>query len=772
MHCVNAACMRCKVELILYLSDPRPRIASAAGSNSTSLEDLRTVVAFGAFTPARLIEEVLSMFFSHLSAGDQSTFDPTKPLPPHLRTYETRSFLAMAGIFIVFNKYYTPKTIDAAPVKPLARNWTKIWKWIQYFLYRALARTVPPAEAPITPDEASFTNHGEEYVTLNMVVVVVTLISYEPSVFETVVANDGTYDLVLKLWAQTVFSNAAASTNHYRRVTVLVASCFKSLKGPDASRDMQSKLLHEVGGDWEPLIAFLLKPLRSAAKCKTSSDLYSQISHLESSISLIKRLSENGSEGSKGSVFGKAFFNPKLNLRPLVVNVLKKYTAMCDNDHPRFMVLLAVRAIFHLCLLFFLYQGAAGFVVKLLGDGILDAYANLASGLRGLTDHVLEPAVYLLNEDISTFLTDEIVITAAKNALHRLEKDRKTEYQVLKETTSGLKEAWLYFTGHVTARVVLKGFYDSQYRKEDKRSCVSCWAPMTERMLRKCSGCRFVYYCSRECQREDWGCHKQRCKSLAVEANLCKTKADASHFRIHLATLDIRRHLPGFLALAQRNPLTCSDDALLAFCINYLHAPPQFTVFPAEDIANDENCLKYTGNLAFDQIEEEERARRSRILDKAREGKGTLWIVQIICRGYGGGSFSSFEILHREDFEFLPASVMQISHPNRPRAVDEDGNALAIQCDFHDIVITDAIFGRTLSENELGLYAEGSSSQLDPNSADQAKTFIERVDDAVRTRHRLRTEALEQHLGCEGCVECSSEYVPWKLACASPTIEA
>ncbi|KLO12551.1 hypothetical protein SCHPADRAFT_411071 [Schizopora paradoxa] len=771
MHCVKAACMRCKLELILYLSDPRPRIASAAGSNSASLEDLRTVVAFGAFTPARLIEEVLSMFFSHLSAGDQSNFDPTKPLPPHLLPYETRSFLAMAGIFTVCNKYYFYRAVvvDAAPTKALGSNWTRIRKWIHHFLYRALARTASPAETFITDDEANFSRHGEEYTTFNMVVIILTFVSHYPSVFGTAIASDGTYDLVLKLWAQTVFSNAAVSTNHYGRTTVLLATCFESFNGPEASRDMQSKLLHEVGGDWEPLITFLLKPLHSAAKTKTSPDLYSQISHLESSISLIKRLSEDGIEGSKGGVFGKVFFNSKLNLRPLVVNVLKKYTAMCDNDHPRFMVLMAVRAILHLCLVLFQYQGAVGFVVKLLGDGILDAYANLAPGLRGLTDFVLEPAVYLLKEGISTFLTDETVITAAKNALHRLEKNRKTEYRALNETTSGLKEAWLYLTGYIAARVVFKGFYDSQYRKEDKRSCVSCGVPMTERMLRKCSGCKFVHYCSRECQREHWGRHKLRCKALAIEVDLLRIKADSRHFHIHLASFDITRHLPGFLALAQHNPLTCGDDTVLIFRMNYMHAPPQFTVSSAEDVANEEHFLKT--NFAADKIEEA-RSRQRAILDEAREGKGALWVLQMICRGYGGDSVSSNEILHREDFELLPASVPQIFQPDRSRAVDEDGKALAIQGGIQDIAIADAIFGRTLSESELGLYATGFSSQLEPDSSVQATTFIERLDNAVRTRGRSQKDLLEQHQRvCEGCDKCSV-YIPWKLACANPTIEA
>ena len=88
------------------------------------------------------------------------------------------------------------------------------------------------------------------------------------------------------------------------------------------------------------------------------------------------------------------------------------------------------------------------------------------------------------------------------------------------------------------------------------------------------------------------------------------SKDDASHFHTHLVTLDIRRHLPGLYALAERNPKTRGENALLAFSMDYTFAPPQFTVFPAEDVVNDKNYARILRN-------------GSGVLEKARKGKGS-----------------------------------------------------------------------------------------------------------------------------------------------------
>lgn len=44
-------------------------------------------------------------------------------------------------------------------------------------------------------------------------------------------------------------------------------------------------------------------------------------------------------------------------------------------------------------------------------------------------------------------------------------------------------------------------------------SCKSSVYSSRKRLL-KCSGCQYVYYCNRDCQRESWTDHKQECNNL------------------------------------------------------------------------------------------------------------------------------------------------------------------------------------------------------------------------------------------------------------------
>ena len=53
------------------------------------------------------------------------------------------------------------------------------------------------------------------------------------------------------------------------------------------------------------------------------------------------------------------------------------------------------------------------------------------------------------------------------------------------------------------------------------KKCISCDGPKCDQTnpTNICSGCRSVYYCSRECQRSDWAKHKIQCKLVKNAAN-------------------------------------------------------------------------------------------------------------------------------------------------------------------------------------------------------------------------------------------------------------
>ena len=52
---------------------------------------------------------------------------------------------------------------------------------------------------------------------------------------------------------------------------------------------------------------------------------------------------------------------------------------------------------------------------------------------------------------------------------------------------------------------------DSEQNIESPESCANCLA---EGNFQKCSACKYVRYCSKKCQAEDWPSHKQLCKAI------------------------------------------------------------------------------------------------------------------------------------------------------------------------------------------------------------------------------------------------------------------
>ncbi|KLO12546.1 hypothetical protein SCHPADRAFT_904995 [Schizopora paradoxa] len=728
-----ADCENCKADRARYLSDPHQRIASAAGNTPASFEDLRDVVYSGLHTPPQFAEEALNMFFTHLSAGDQSSFNPAGPLPPCLRPYEERAFLSLGGIFTIM-------TTGAARTKTLMDNWPRIRKWIQHFFYRALARTASPLDAPITNDELLFTRMGPDWTIFSMILAILAHFRLDAGnfpFFKTVLAQDGTFTLVVKLWARIVRSDPSLKSTpaqYYRKATLLLADCLLVMDSPEST--LRTQLLSEVNEDVKSIAAFLIMALCNAARMKPS-EFSSRAAFLWPSAELIPRLMYGVTcERDQAPVFYNAFFNnPKTNPRPFIVKILKKYTSIHNANNQVNRRLEIIGSVFQLCNTLLICIPPIEFAVGLLDNGILSAYANMIQHPQNFTANELKPAAELLKQNISTLLTHETVITAAKNALNKLERDRREDYLALKNTECALKDAWLYFTGHAFERAILKGIYDVKFRKEDKLSCDSCHVRMNEQKLKKCSGCKYTLYCSQECQLKDWKNHKKSCKSDAQMVEEFKTKADTNHFFAHLVRSDIRRHLPGLNALAQSNPRTRGADATLAYNIDYTVAPPTFAIFPVDDLADlDKNAAEH-GHAFNCAAKAELWGFIERTMRAApREAR----VVQVSRRGHTDAPFMTFLNIGCHDFMDIRPEVPKTLNAGRPRAVDEKNKvALAVQTDWTDTVMADAIHGRKLSHDEFHVYME-RHSQLE--FSDQEKTVFERVDDAVRRRSQQSVE--------------------------------
>ncbi|XP_066595162.1 histone-lysine N-methyltransferase SMYD3 isoform X2 [Prorops nasuta] len=74
----------------------------------------------------------------------------------------------------------------------------------------------------------------------------------------------------------------------------------------------------------------------------------------------------------------------------------------------------------------------------------------------------------------------------------------------MKENTDVLKKGTTLITAKPFAFVL-----SSKHRTERCDNCLK-----SDTQLLKCSGCQYVYYCDRKCQKESWSIHKQECSNL------------------------------------------------------------------------------------------------------------------------------------------------------------------------------------------------------------------------------------------------------------------
>ena len=51
---------------------------------------------------------------------------------------------------------------------------------------------------------------------------------------------------------------------------------------------------------------------------------------------------------------------------------------------------------------------------------------------------------------------------------------------------------------------------------DDSGPCPACGKIATT----KCTGCKLVYYCNRNCQKKDWKLHKSSCKMLPYKVRI------------------------------------------------------------------------------------------------------------------------------------------------------------------------------------------------------------------------------------------------------------
>ena len=127
-------------------------------------------------------------------------------------------------------------------------------------------------------------------------------------------------------------------------------------------------------------------------------------------------------------------------------------------------------------------------------------------------------------------------------------KEFNPKYRAL-EATRDIKEGELIMKSQPIAHAVLSSMR--------MRICSHCLRERKE--LSRCSQCKVMFYCGKQCQTKDWGIHKQECKSYEAIANK-KFKVTAEFVLLSRCYLtaqkdkEIEQQLSQFLELPEVQP--------------------------------------------------------------------------------------------------------------------------------------------------------------------------------------------------------------------------
>ena len=151
-------------------------------------------------------------------------------------------------------------------------------------------------------------------------------------------------------------------------------------------------------------------------------------------------------------------------------------------------------------------------MLSIVKKSLIQRIANMKSKLPG-------------NEE-ERFLTATQIICNESIAAIRTFFENKTGFQSanIKEEDIGLIVKYMHLENlqenHINLPVKCKILLPCEYRQATEKQddlCMSCKENMA---IVTCSACRFARYCSKDCQKNHWKCHKPECKKLSNKSKV------------------------------------------------------------------------------------------------------------------------------------------------------------------------------------------------------------------------------------------------------------
>ncbi|KZV86266.1 hypothetical protein EXIGLDRAFT_725021 [Exidia glandulosa HHB12029] len=216
-------------------------------------------------------------------------------------------------------------------------------------------------------------------------------------------------------------------------------------------------------------------------------------------------------------------------------------------------------------------------VCQALDAGLLEAVASLCllvehrdldSGPAGA--HMRECLKHIMHDTLPKHMVYKSVVKVTRREMDevppRLVRERMN--------VSYVKDDWETIGNLVKLRATLA---ELEIQKKGVVSCdsLSCRKSGKKSQLKRCGGCQYVYYCSKECQATAWPNHKRMCQ-LKNEMNghnkeptmrMTFTESDAAFFR-KLFGVDAHAHMPHLRRIAKRDfPTEPGENFVI--CVDY-----------------------------------------------------------------------------------------------------------------------------------------------------------------------------------------------------------
>ncbi|KAJ6560581.1 hypothetical protein DFH09DRAFT_1161295 [Mycena vulgaris] len=452
----------------------------ARGAANGSLDDLITLqsVVLDASAPKSHLDSFLPAFYINLE----------RAVTPTAGQLETLSRAAKTTVLVAWVSFESIHQLDFVPVDAFHTLWPPLWKWAQFFHARCdqlgwMSPEGGPSGAVICTNFVRFVRsfHSSEQLV------------------ELMLSTPGFRHLVTRSWLHRIRNDDPDLAVGYPDLKHLILT-----RGHRTTADQFQDIINGAGGTYADLALLVVGYIDGILPGRNNNVQDEVFQLLPPVVDFINKIDEamEGNASTNDSPLGT--FGVALIQHRFVRALTTMTYALSHITSTPGATLLLSQSLTYLLRIFKDPHGHRS-VSEALDAGLLYTVASCS-------------IVGVMHPESSSILRDILPASIAYYSTVAAMDNAFAEAQGLVHTDffarSKLVEDWRWFTGLIRERLPI---LDS-FRGRDsplQRACddVQC-GKITEKVtLGRCSACQSFYYCSRECQKNDWraGAHREAC---------------------------------------------------------------------------------------------------------------------------------------------------------------------------------------------------------------------------------------------------------------------